>query len=305
MRIVSLVPSATEILYTLGAGDEVVGVTYACDHPPEAKTKPIVVKPKINTAGLVSREIDRLVSEHYRRGEQLYIIDTELLYRLRPDLIVSQGLCEVCAVMPGSVEEAVSRLRPGSKVLTLHPHSIGDVLGDVLRVGEAIGRREEAGELVERLRAEIRRVAEKARGLERKRTFFMEWCDPPYCSGHWVPEMVEIAGGIDFGEKGKPSRRVMPEEILRFSPEIIVCGPCGYGLSEAYRDAGELIAQDWIRETPAYMKDEVYAVNASIYFSRHGPSVMKGISILAEIIHPEEFKGMAPQNTYAKLKVMD
>ncbi len=301
MRIVSLVPSATEILFALGAGDDVVGVTYACDYPPEAQTRPVVVSPKVDTRGKSSREVDRIISELYAKGETPYVVDSRLLSELRPDLVVAQGLCEVCAVTPGSIEGVIRSLRPSPKILTLHPHSIEDVFRDILRVGESVGRAEEAGELVSQLREEIGRIAEKAQGLERRRTFFMEWVDPPYCSGHWVPEMVEIAGGIDFGVKAKPSRRVRPEEILRFEPEVIICGPCGYDLQESYRDAELLMGEDWVRETPAFMSGEIYAVNSSIYFSRHSPSTIKGVSILAEILHPEEFRGMAPPGTFVRV----
>ncbi len=305
MRVVSLVPSATEVLFTLGAGDDVVGVTYACDYPPEARTRPIVVSPKIDTRGLSSREIDRIVSELYAKGELPYVVDKRLLSVLRPSVVVTQGLCEVCAVTPGSIEEAIKDIRPVPKILTLHPHSIEDMLTDILKIGEAVGRVEEARELVAQLREEVRRIAEKTIRLERGRTFFMEWVDPPYCSGHWVPEMVELAGGVDLGVKGKPSRRVTPEEVLRFSPELIICGPCGYGLQESYRDAKLLMGEDWVRETPAFINGEVYAVNASIYFSRHSPSTVKGISILAEIIHPKEFRGAAPPNSFVKVGAID
>lgn len=302
MRIVSLVPSATEILFRLGAGDDVVGVTYACDYPPEARTRPIVVYPRVNTSELQSREIDRVISELYAKGEPLYVVDRRLLSKLRPELVVAQGLCDVCAVTPGSVDEAIKSLSPIPKILTLHPHSIEDVFTDILRIGEAVGRTEEARNLVAQLRHEVRRIAEKTSGLERRRVFFMEWVDPPYCSGHWVPEMVEIAGGIDLGVKGKPSRRVAPEEVLRFGPEVIICGPCGYTLQESYRDASLLMREDWVRETPAFTDGEVYAVNASIYFSRHSPNTIKGISILAEIIHPGKFRGVAPPDTYVKVR---
>ncbi|MCS7145545.1 MAG: ABC transporter substrate-binding protein [Nitrososphaerota archaeon] len=302
MRIVSLVPSATEILFQLGAGDDVVGVTYACDYPAEAQTKQVVVLPTVKTKGLSSREIDKIISETYARGEPLYTIDTRLLSELRPDVIIAQGLCEVCAAAPGSVEEVVKTVNPAPKVLTLHPHSIKDVLNDVLRVGMVVGRVGEALELMERLQAEIRFVSERARGLPRKKTFFMEWVDPPYCSGHWVPEMIEVAGGSDFGVKGKPSRRVAPEEILRFEPEAIICGPCGYSLPESLQDAKILSDTAWVRETPAFSAGEVYAVDAKLYFSRHGPSMIKGILVAAEILHPRGFRGVAPPASYARVE---
>jgi len=301
VRIVSLVPSATEILFRLGAGDEVVGVTYACDFPPEAREKPVVVYPRYDTTRLPPREIDRLISEAYKKGEDLYIVDRRLLSELKPDLILAQGLCDVCAATPDSVEGAIRSLSPQPRVLTLHPHSVEEILADILKVGEAVGRGREANELVAQSREEIDCVAERVKGLHVKRTFFMEWPDPPFCSGHWVPEMIEIAGGVDFGLKSSPSRRVEPEEIVRFSPDIIICGPCGFGLEEARLAAEKLAEQYWVGETPASQNGEIYAVDASIYFSRHGPSAVKGITILGEIIHGDIFRGVAPRDSFSKI----
>ncbi len=301
MRIVSLVPSATEIIFALGAGDEVVGVTYACDSPPEARTRQVIVKPRFNTEGLHSAEIDAIISQAYRRGESLYIVDKAVLSELRPDLIVAQGLCEVCAAAPGSLEEAVSSLRYGVKVVTLHPHTIEEVLRDILFLGDVLGRQIEARLLVEEMSRVINEVKEASKSLPRRRTFFMEWICPPYCSGHWVPEMVEMAGGIDLGVKARPSRRVLPEELVRFEPEVIIAGPCGYDLEEASRETRALLDEAWVRETPAFRRGMIYAVDAARYFSRHGTGIATGVEILAEILHSAVFNGRAPSNTYRRI----
>jgi iron complex transport system substrate-binding protein len=296
-----MVPSATEIIFALGAGDEVVGVTYACDWPPEARARRVIVKPRFTTEGLLPVEIDMMMSQAYGRGESLYVVDADALSELRPDLIVAQELCEVCAAAPGSVEEAVRSLRYGVEVVTLHPHTIGDIFSDILLLGDALGRQAEARLLVEEMSRTINEVQEASKRLPRQRTFFMEWIFPPYCSGHWVPEMVELAGGIDLGVKARPSRRVLPEEVVRFEPEVIITGPCGYNLEQASREASALLAEAWIRETLAFRRGMVYAVDASRYFSRHGTGIAAGVEILAEIIHPEVFKGRAPGNTYRRI----
>jgi len=303
VRIVSLVPGATEILYSLGAEDEVVGVTYACEAPRSGGFKEIVVRPLINTRGLTSREVDELISRAYAKGDPIYSVDYRLIRDLRPDLVVAQGLCEVCAAAPGIVEEAVCSLNPRPLVVTLHPHTLEDIFSDVLRLGRLIGREREAERLVERLRGEVARVARLTEGVDRKSTIFMEWVDPPFCSGHWVPEMVEAAGGRDFGSKGRPSRRIYRDDVLMFRPEVIICGPCGYGLDEALSDAYLLLGEEWVRETPAFQRGEIYAVDARGFFSRHGPSVVKGVSILAEILHPTRASGLAPEGSYKRVEI--
>jgi iron complex transport system substrate-binding protein len=299
---VSLVPSATEILFALGAGDEVVGVTYACDWPPEARRRRVVVWPRFRTEGLRPEEVDAIVREAYRQGKSLYMLDVQALSELRPDLIVAQGLCEVCAAAPGSVEDALRRLSHPPKLLTLHPHSLDDVLRDIETLGEAVGRMAEARILTDEMRSRIKDVRDRARDLPRRRTFFMEWVFPPFSSGHWVPEMIGIAGGLDLGSSSHPSRRVSPDEVLGHQPEIVIVGPCGYRLDRAAEEAKMLVEEGWIRETPAFYGGRIYAVDASRYFSRHGVGIAHGVEILAEIIHPEAFRGVAPSNTYRRVE---
>ncbi|GBC70199.1 Vitamin B12-binding protein [archaeon HR01] len=289
MRVVSLVPSATEIIYMLGAGDEVVGVTYACDTPPEARMKDVVVKPIYEMDGLSEAEIDRVVSGAYARGESLYRVDMERIRSLRPDLIVAQSVCDVCAANTRDFSEDFWKI---ARVIQVGPRGVEEILADILTLGEGLGRYREATELVDSIRQRIHRVAEKSKPLGRRRVFFMEWLDPPFCSGHWVPELVELAGGLDLGLKGAHSRRVSEREIAEHRPEIIIAGPCGFNLEKAYSDARVLRKLWWAAEAM------VYAVDAGRYFSRHGPGIAEAVEILAEIIHPETFRGIAPEKTY-------
>jgi iron complex transport system substrate-binding protein len=297
VRIVSLVPSATEVLYSLGLEDEVVGITYACPDP-EPGRRSVVVRSRIDPEAMTQREIDESVRRASERGESLYEVDVEEIERLRTDLIVVQRLCDVCAVTPDVLGY---RLRSIARVVEVGPERLEDVLREYLMLGDATGRRAEAGELVEVLGLRMGNVRELVSGLRRRRTLVMEWCDPPFCSGHWVPDMVEAAGGVDFGSPGRPSRRVRVEEILAYGPEVIVFAPCGFGLERAYRDAFGLLSSAWIRSTPAYRSGLMYAVDAKRRFSGHGPSFIEGMEALAEMIHPEEVRDLAPEGVYRAL----
>ncbi|MEM1944239.1 MAG: cobalamin-binding protein [Nitrososphaerota archaeon] len=293
MRVISLVPSATETLYLLGAGDDVVGVTYACDQPPEARMKKVVVTPAFDTSDMPEEVIDSLVREYSRMGKSLYKILWEDLKDLKPDLIIVQGVCDVCAVTPKSLDGELYKV---AKVLEVSPRSVSEILADILAIGEAVGRRQEALELVEGIRVRIDRITELSVGLGRRRVFFMEWLDPPFCSGHWIPELVEIAGGHDLGAKGLHSRRVTEPEILAHNPEIIIAAPCGFNLQRARDDAYKLLSSKYTG------RSHVYAVDAGRYFSRHGPGIADAAEILAEIIHPLVYKGYAPEGSYAGIE---
>jgi len=298
MRIISLVPSATETIYCLGAGDELVGVTYACDKPPEATQKNIVVTPHIDTSQLSSAEIDRVVREHAGRGESLYRIDWDMIRSLKPDLIVVQGLCDVCAVVPRDL----GRLAWVPRIIEVGPRSVEEILSDIIRIGEALGRKYEALELTSTIREKIEWVRERSVGLERRSVFLMEWVDPPFCSGHWVPELVEIAGGKDLGEKGVHSRRVSEIEIMAHNPEIVIAAPCGFNLEKAASDVSRIWYMGWASHVKAIADGHLYAVDAGRYFSRHGPGIAEAVEILAEIIHPSTFSGLAPAGSYRRLE---
>jgi iron complex transport system substrate-binding protein len=283
MRICSLLPSATEIAFALGLGDEVVGVTHECDYPPEAQTRRVVVRSAIEPARHTSAEIDRMVGERLGTNQSLYTLDLEGFSAAAPDVVITQDLCEVA--------RAAENLPRRPKIVSLAPATLGDVLKDITTVGDAAGRKAAAVALVADLRRRIQRVREAVARSDRKpRVACIEWTDPIYPAGHWVPEMVELAGGTDgLGNKGAPAERVAWEPIRAYAPEVIILMPCGFGVERAAREAPSLAGLDGWSELPAVRSGRVYAVNGSAYFNRPGPRLVDGIEILAAVIHPKIF----------------
>lgn len=288
MHIVSLLPSATEILFALGLGDQVCGITHECDFPAEARAKRVVVHSKL-PHDLSSAQIDRVVSEYIGRGESLYAVDAEALQEIAPDLIVTQDLCHVCAASPDDLGAALSRLPRRPQVVSLNPRTLTDVWRDVLTVGEATGRAAEALSLVTQLEERVAAVEGAVAGISRRpRVACLEWLDPFYCGGHWVPEMVSRAGGQDvLGRLGEPSFRVTAEQILGAQPDVILAMPCGYGADRAATEYSRKPFPDGWNELPAVREGRVFAVDASGYFSRPGPRLADGVEILSAVIHPE------------------
>jgi len=289
VRVVSFLPSATEIIFALGAQDCLVGVTDKCDFPPEAKAKPVVVTSNLPTEGLSSAEIDAAVRNHLQRGEPLFRLDAGLLKKLRPDLIIAQAVCDVCAAAHREVATALGAV-PEAKVLWLNPSTLGEVLNDIVRVAEALGVRERGEKLVAQLRNRLEAVQTKTQKVNRRpRVWVAEWVDPPFCCGHWVPEMVEIAGGVEgLGKKGQPSRRIAWEEVLAWQPEVIVLAPCGYRLEETLRDAETLRnLPDWTN-LPAAQNNRIYAIDGNL-ISCPGPRLVDGVELLAHLLHPDRF----------------
>jgi len=287
MRAVSLLPGATEMVFFTGAGEALVGVTHECDHPPEVRSLPRLTSSGIDHRSMTSAEVDAAVRS-VTDGASLYSLDASLLRRLEPDLVITQGLCEVCAVSPGVVEAAISALPRRPAVLSLNPSSLEEVLSDAVRVGEALGRGREARERVAGLRERLRRVARATAGLPRPRVACLEWLDPPFSAGHWVPEMVELAGGEPLlAAPGEPSRRLGWEEVVGGAPEAVVLMPCGFGVGRTLREAGLLARVPGWEGTPAVREGRVWAVDANAYFSRLGPRLVRGVELLAALLHPE------------------
>ena len=288
MKIVSLLPSATEIVYALDLEDQLVAVTHECDYPPAARQKPQITKSTIDQFN-PSATIDRLVSQQLDDTGGLYEIDMELLEELSPDLILTQRLCSVCAVSFDSVTEAVKRLPFRPQVLNLEPNSLDDIFGHIVTIGKLNQRYQKAVELVQDLRRRIGSVAQDCAAAEyRPRVFCMEWMDPPFCGGHWIPELVEIAGGIDrLGRKGKPSVRIEWEKIFAFNPEVIVIMCCGFSLKRTLQEANGLWKVPGWECLSAVQRGKVFAVDGSAYFSRPGPRIVDSAEILARLLHPD------------------
>jgi iron complex transport system substrate-binding protein len=297
VKIVSLLPSATEIVFALGLGDQLEGVTYECDFPAAARSKPIVSDTALpQDRPLTPGEIDGLVREFMDRREPLYVLHKELIQRVQPDLILAQDLCRVCAVPSGQVQDALDELGCTSEVLSLDPHSLDEVLDGIVAVGRATGTETMAGELVAGLRDRIEGVRQAAVRLPTIRAMALEWNDPPWVAGHWVPEMVAIAGGTNLlNEPKQPSRTVTWREIRKASPEVIVFMPCGMYLPEAEEEAAHVIHNPEVAETPAGRAGSVFAVDASSYFSRPGPRLVDGLEILAWAVHPDAFPRPGPE----------
>jgi iron complex transport system substrate-binding protein len=291
VKIVSLLPSATELAFALGLGDDLSGVTYECDYPPEARTKPVVSETALPTdRPLSSGEIDAEVRGRMDAKEPIYRLDKELIGRIQPDLILTQDLCRVCAVPTGEVERALDELGSRAEVVSMDPGTLEETLESFLAVGRATGTEERARELVSGIRERIETVKQKAARLPTIRTFAMEWLDPPFVGGHWVPEMVALAAGENLlGEPGGTSRQVTWREIADAAPEVMVHMPCGYYLEEAEQEATRIYLAPEFRATTAYASGTVYATDASSYFSRPGPRIVDGVEILAWVIHPEDF----------------
>jgi len=287
MRICSLLPGATEIAYLLGLGDQIVGVTHECDYPHEAKQKPVVVRSVIDSSQLSCPEIDRRVGELLQAGRGLYSIDEAAFLASGPDVILTQGLCNVCALDYDDVVKAAQRLPRMPAILSLNPHSLSDVLEDISRVGAATGRETAAEALVQDLRRRIDEVGIREPEY-RPRVVCLEWFEPLYVAGHWVPELVTLAGGFDpLGRKGEPSFKIEWQSVLDAKPDVILLMPCGFDVRRAVKESTPLRKLNGWNDLPAVKTGNVYALNGSAYFSRPGPRLINGLEILARIIHPD------------------
>jgi iron complex transport system substrate-binding protein len=287
MRICSLLPGATEIAFALGLGDQIVGVTHECDYPVEAKQKLVVVRSAIDTHRLSGDEIDRRVGELLEAGKGLYLLNKDALEASAPELILTQGLCDVCALDYNEVVRAAAGLAVRPVIVSLNPHSFADVLDDVVRIGAATNSAAVADVFVGELRQRVEQIR-LAKPNYRPRAVCLEWFEPLYVAGHWIPEMVALAGGHDvLGRQSEPSFRVDWSNVLDADPEIILLMPCGFDVRRAVKEASALRALPHWEELQAVKRGRVYALNGSAYFSRPGPRLVNGLEILARIIHPE------------------
>jgi iron complex transport system substrate-binding protein len=288
MRIVSLLPSATEILFALGLDAEVVGVSYDCDFPPQVSERRVVVDSRI-PPGLPSLEIDRRVREYVERGESLYIVNAEALRELSPELVVTQDLCLVCAASPDDLAAVLANFEKRPRVLSLNPRNLRDVWDDVSKVASETSREHAAKKLLAQIDRRLHALKRQVEKIpQRPRVAFLEWLEPFYVGGHWVPEMVALAGGEDiFGKVGSPSFRVELKDIVAAAPDIVVIAPCGYDAQQACKEyGGTTFPSEW-NAIPAVRDGRVYAFEANAYASRPGPRLVTGVEALAKIFHPE------------------
>jgi iron complex transport system substrate-binding protein len=283
VKIVSLLPSATEIVFALGLGDALEGVTFECDYPPSARLKPVVSGTALPSGPLTASEIDRAVAERIAGGDPVYTLDSARIAAIQPDLILAQDLCEVCAVPSGAVNEALAVLGCRAEVISLDPANLDEVIAGIGTVGEATGTSAVAQALMAKLRSRLDAVRGAVAGSERIPTFALEWSDPPFNGGHWVPDMIEAAGGDPvLAGRGERSRRLTWDEIGAAAPAVVVFMPCGYGLDEARREGRALLDRPELAASA-----RIWAANANALFSRPGPRLVDGVEALAGALHPD------------------
>jgi iron complex transport system substrate-binding protein len=303
-QIVSFLPSATEMACALGLSDQLVGITHECDYPPEIKGKPIVVRASLPIASMTQNEIDVAVSARLRDGRSIYEVDEQLLQELAPDIILTQDLCQVCAPSGNEVSHALNLLAKKPQILWLTPNSIEQIFDNLRELGEATGHSKNAEELIAEGRARLEKIEAVMRGLaDRPRVFCMEWLDPVYCSGHWVPEMVRIAGGVDsLAQEGSDSIRIEWQDVVEWKPEVMIITPCGYDLEKTLEVSSNLSSYAGWSNLPAVREGRVFAVDANSYFARPGPRVIDGTELLAHLIHPQAFAWNGSATAFRRLE---
>ena len=302
-RIVTFLPSATELIYSLGAEDRLFGVTHECNYPSDAKTKPRIITSSFDPVLMSSKQIDDKICQLMTEGKEIYNLNEENLLNARPDLIISQDICEVCSAHTDHVKRAVDILEKKPDVYTMNPHDIDEILKSIEEISKKIDKEKEGTSLVDSLRKRVRFVKDQA--FEKiPRVAAIEWIDPFFTSGHWVPEMIEIAGGKNLISSEKmPSRKMQLEEIRDADPDVIVIMPCGFDVKRTVDEYSKTLAenQEW-NDLRAVKENNVYAVDANSYFSKPSLRTITGIEILASIFHPEIFKGLEiPENSYMKI----
>lgn len=299
MRICSLLPGATEVVAALGLADQLVAISHECDYPPGIGTKPVVVQSAVDTERTHSPDIDRQVRSMLRAGDNLYRLDESLLRRVHPTLIITQSLCEVCAVTPSEVERALEGLEPRPKVLSLTASGLEEVFRDIESIGAAVGREDRARAWVRELHERLETVRSRVARERPRQVACLEWLDPIYSAGHWMPELVQLAGGRDLlGEAGQQSRQIPWEHVVESAPEVMVLMPCGFDIPRTLSEAHLVASRPGWKDVPAVRSGEVYAVDGPAYFNRAGPRLVDGAELLAELFHPQRFGGRLPDGVH-------
>ena len=302
MKLVSFLPSATEILYELGVGDQVLAVTHECNYPTEAMTKPRVIHSSFDPQKMSSQEIDNKVMELVDAGKDIYIIDEQVLKKANPDLIVAQGICEVCSPYTREINKAVTLLGGKPEVLVLDPKNLDGILENIIEVGNKVGKQEKAKDFVIKLQKRIDYIQNTPK-VSRPKILCIEWLDPFFSAGHWIPQMVEIAGGVNgISSTGDRSRKIQIDEMISFDPDIVILMPCGFDVNRTLVEYEKLLENSKWKKIKAVSRGEVYAVNANEYFSKPGPRTVTGLEILAKIIHPDTFRELQiPKQSVQKI----
>lgn len=288
MRICSLVPAATEILFALGLGDQIVAVSHACEAPPEARALPRATTCDLDASVLSSAEIDAWVATMVSGGNATYHLDRNVLRAARPDLIITQELCGVCAIDASEIRRAAADLVPRPRLLAIEPRRLSDVFAIIRAIGEETGTSRRAEDLAARLELRIAALRARLAGVRRANVLCLEWLDPPWVAGHWVPEAVDAAGGNDVaGRPGEPARRVTWREIARADPEVVFLMPCGFDVQRTLQEVDILFTIPETARIAAFQTGDVFAVNGARYFSAPGPGLADGVELLASILHPQ------------------
>ncbi len=303
LRIASFLPAATEMVCLLGLGDQLVGVTHECDYPPQATTKPVLVDCALDLSGMTTAQIDDAVTARIRSGRSLYVVDEAKLRQAAPTLLITQNLCQVCGPSGNEVSQVLKTLRPAPDILWQTPKSFEEVLDAYQELGRKTGRLDAANDWVgaarERIRAVTRQVSRHPR---KRRVAFLEWVDPLYCGGHWIPQMLDWAGGDDcHARHGTDSVRIPWELVVESQPEVIIVSPCGFKTDKALEQSIKLTERLGWNDLPAVQQGKVFAVDANAYFARPGPRIVDGVELLAHLIHPDDVAWTGPVDAYRQV----
>lgn len=303
LRIASFLPAATEMVYLLGLGDRLVGVTHECDYPQQAKTKPVLVECALDFSGMTMAQIDDTVTARIRSGQSLYAVNEEQLRRAAPTLLITQNLCQVCGPSGNEVSQVLKTLSPVPEILWQTPKSFEEILDAYQELGRRTGRLDAARDWVAAAREKVTRIAAKSAQYQRKtRVAFIEWVDPIYCGGHWIPQMLDWAGAEDRNSRhGADSVRIPWERVLEYQPEVVIVSPCGFKTDTALEQSSTLMERPGWNALPAVKQGKVFAVDANAYFARPGPRIVEGVELLAHLIHPEDFHWTGSADAYRQV----
>jgi iron complex transport system substrate-binding protein len=303
LRIVSFLPAATEMIYLLGLGDNLVGRSHECDYPKQVKDKPVIVDCALDLSKMSMAEIDAAVTKQIALGKSLYKVDETKLRAAAPNLLVTQNLCQVCGPAGNEVSQVLKTMSAPPKIVWQTPRSFEEVLEAVRTLGKETGAEEKANGWAQRAGARVQEISSVTRRFKRVRVSFLEWVDPIYCGGHWIPQMLEWAGAEDRNSKnGTDSVRIPWEKVIEYQPEVIIVSPCGFKTTKAMEQAVLLKQRPNWNDLPAVRQRKVYAVDANAYFARPGPRIVEGVELLAHLIHPEDCAWIGPADAYRQVE---